>query len=611
MPRKPRLMRPPPKDTEAMAAPPPAASNGFAPGLQEVPFSVLHISPLNPRTVIDDVEIVSISENIDARGGVKQNLVVRPEPHPVTGAPGLGVLSGGRRWRGVERLVRLGRRPANCLVPVNIDLSLANDVDALEWAIEENDQRQQLTPLEQGAAYCKAHELGDDIDTIAAKAARTRKFVTQRMGFHTRLSARVKAALRDGGINLGQAEEFTVGEKDEQERLLADLIQHPGSYRAGMIRAALVGPHIPLSRARFDVALYRGAKRRDLFGEEDYAEDRAEFARLQRDAALRIKDELAGDGWAWVEFVNGGLQLWQYDQSVGKADGGGAVVSLRDNLEIAIYTGLKKPQPAAATPTPAREHTPHPRFVPPVPGRGPSVSRMLAEGSPAPAAAPADEPVFSREHLVWARRGRSFRTQLAMAARADVVLSWLILGFLECDEVGVSGIIRAIGAPDEVRSPAIDALIEQLLPVGFPGDAFIALVRRHPERAFQALMAMGTEQRGRLLCALTARQFQCFPETQEPAALGDSALTVAVADELAALAPGGFQAGTGYLERLSLSALKRIGAAIGVADAAKAASRDAAIDALALTDELAGFAPPELHIAPAAEIAAVLSGGRQ
>jgi ParB/RepB/Spo0J family partition protein len=554
-------------------------------GLQSVPFRLLRISPRNARTIAPaESEIAGLADSIhahttgDCPSCVLQNLVVRPEREGE--AWFLGVLAGGRRWRAVAHNIALGRCTADYPVPVNI--TRLDDLAALELSIAENDQREQLQPLEQGAAYAEALKLGATVDALMARAGRPRKFVLQRLAFHTRLSDRVKEVFAQGLIDIGQAQAFTLGDKDEQDALLPAVLSHAGHYRAETIRAAFTDSLIPLSRAIFDTALIQGV-RHDLFREEVYAEDRAEFARLQRDAVEARRDALRAEGWAWVTVATGGpFPPGPFRYGVPAGEGGGAVIHVADNLAVKIVTGLR---PIEIAPPPAlRSHSrPREGVAPP------------AVASAAPAA-PAIAPLQSAEHLLWARCARSSRLQLAVADHDTAWLALIALMLLGCPELGVPR--------RPLQNPALRERVRDI-EANSPGIA-LDLARERPELTFDGLLTLPRFALLALVKALVADRVLAWPERLggEP---GDSRLTIAIADAVAARDPDSFVIPPGYLERLGLGQLRRVARECGIADAVFGLDREAAIEAIGLSlDRDPAWRPPELSIGPYAEITARL-----
>src|SRR6202167_4606505 len=100
----------------------------------------IHPARSQPRKNFDGEPMNSCVDSVVAQG-IPQPLLVRPDP----GKPGaFEILAGERRWRAAQK-ARLHEVPA-----VLRDLS---DREALEIALVENIQRQDLTPIEEAFGY--------------------------------------------------------------------------------------------------------------------------------------------------------------------------------------------------------------------------------------------------------------------------------------------------------------------------------------------------------------------------------------------------------------------------------------------------------------------------
>jgi len=105
------------------------------------------------------------------------------------------LVAGERRWR------------ASALAGVETIPALVRDLDdhaAAEIAVIENDQREDVAPLEQAEGYARLIEMGDDVETIAAKIGRPAKYVAARLTL-TKLIPSLQEDLRTGKLPFGHA----------------------------------------------------------------------------------------------------------------------------------------------------------------------------------------------------------------------------------------------------------------------------------------------------------------------------------------------------------------------------------------------------------------------
>ncbi len=109
--------------------------------IRYIPLSKIHKGNAQPRRFFDDDELKGLAASIKEHG-VLQPVLVRPKGDGSTNLYEL--IAGERRWR-AARLVGIGTVPA---IVAEID-----DKKALEIAIVENVQRQNLLPLEEAEGY--------------------------------------------------------------------------------------------------------------------------------------------------------------------------------------------------------------------------------------------------------------------------------------------------------------------------------------------------------------------------------------------------------------------------------------------------------------------------
>lgn len=547
----------------------------------------LHDSPLNPRRHADPERLRELMASIEKRG-VEHALVVRRSPIKLTDYE---VVSGSRRLAAVQALVGERRCAPDLTVACLIrDLS---DAEVIERALAENLQREDLTPFEEADSFAQRLEYAAEpitVEGLADRIDRPVRFIKQRLVLHYRLAAAARRAYERGEISLGQAQALTIGEKAEQERLVAQIVAHPGGFRAADIRRMLLGSAIPMSRAEFDAARYQGAFTPDLFEDEKYATDWDEFRRLQREWCESKRAELEAT-WSWVELkIGGGWMAWEYDRDqppVGP-DGrrAGAVIHLRDDLRVEIHTGLAK------------------RGAPELSlSAGPSAASSAGSSAGA-AASPLQLDELSRGHMVWARHEKSRRLQLAIANNVAAAEAIAILGLLGVAEVHIEP-VESYAADDQIANPALTRLRDARLK-GLPGKT----AEGGAAARFRALMRLPDEDRRALHAALVAPLFASWCGYSPD--LGDSELVIAVAEETDAALNGPdrepFAMTAQYLELMSAAQLRRSALACGVSEIDAGMPKNELVDAILLSpDRDPAWRPPELEFAAKAQILAAVA----
>src|SRR3954466_11190029 len=161
-------------------------------GQRKGPIEFLKPNPRNPRRAFSEAELTELASSIKQHG-VIQPIVVRP----VKGAHDrFEIIAGERRWR-ASQLAGLHEVP---IVPADV-----SDSDALEIAIIENVQREDLNAMEEAQGY---HALSDEFkrsqDDIAKIVGKSRSHVANMMRL-TKLPPEVQAYIAKGEISAGHA----------------------------------------------------------------------------------------------------------------------------------------------------------------------------------------------------------------------------------------------------------------------------------------------------------------------------------------------------------------------------------------------------------------------
>jgi ParB family transcriptional regulator, chromosome partitioning protein len=161
-------------------------------GQRRVAIEFLHPNPRNPRRDFAAAELEELASSIKERG-VIQPIAVRPAP----GANGsFEIIAGERRWRAAQRAG---------VHDVPVVVLEVSDAEALELAIIENVQREDLNALEEAAGYSA---LGEEFkysqDDIAKVVGKSRSHVTNMLRL-LKLPDAVQAFIRRGEMSAGHA----------------------------------------------------------------------------------------------------------------------------------------------------------------------------------------------------------------------------------------------------------------------------------------------------------------------------------------------------------------------------------------------------------------------
>ncbi|HSB68367.1 MAG TPA: ParB/RepB/Spo0J family partition protein [Candidatus Methylomirabilis sp.] len=198
----------------------------------EIPLAELEANPFQPRRQFDQAALEELAATIRAHG-VLTPVVVRRGPG------GYQVVAGERRIR-AARLAGLTRIPAV--------VKEASDAQALEMALVENLQREDLNPVEGAEAYRRLiEEFGLTQEGVAERVGRDRSSVANALRL-LRLPRRVREDLASGTLSEGHARAILGLEKQADQLKARDMVVKRGlSVRAteGLVRRLRDGTPTP------------------------------------------------------------------------------------------------------------------------------------------------------------------------------------------------------------------------------------------------------------------------------------------------------------------------------------------------------------------------------
>ncbi len=148
--------------------------------VREIPISKIQPNPSQPRMTWHEETLKELAASIGEHG-VLQPILVRPagtgaagnEAGPAGGDRGYEIIAGERRWR-ASKLA--GRETIPAIV------ERFDDATALEIALIENLQREDLSPLDEAFIYHKmTNELGYSIRGLASKLGKDKGYVENRL----------------------------------------------------------------------------------------------------------------------------------------------------------------------------------------------------------------------------------------------------------------------------------------------------------------------------------------------------------------------------------------------------------------------------------------------
>jgi len=190
---------------------PPTASRPAEAGVRMVAIREIQVNPQQPRQHFDSAALEELAQSIREQG-VLQPLLVRPA------GTGLQLIAGERRWRAAQ-LAGLAE------VPVLV--RPLNDERALEVAIIENLQREDLNPIEQARAFQQlSSRFALTQEQIAQRTGKERASVANFMRL-LKLDPEVQALVENSALTMGHARAL-LGLEAIEQRALAATIQKLG-----------------------------------------------------------------------------------------------------------------------------------------------------------------------------------------------------------------------------------------------------------------------------------------------------------------------------------------------------------------------------------------------
>ncbi len=205
--------------TEATRLPAP----GDQPRLVELPVAAIRPNAHQPRVHFDEASLAELAASV-AELGVLQPVLVRP-----VGDGQYELIAGERRWRAA------GRADLSTIPAI---VRETDDLGSVERALVENLHRQDLTVLEEGAAY---QQLVEDFELtheqVAARVGKSRSAVTNTLRLLS-LPPAVLHLLGDGRLSAGHAKVLLASpDRARQEHLAQEAVAEGWSVR--MLEAAM------------------------------------------------------------------------------------------------------------------------------------------------------------------------------------------------------------------------------------------------------------------------------------------------------------------------------------------------------------------------------------
>jgi ParB family transcriptional regulator, chromosome partitioning protein len=185
----------------------PGDGNG---GARELAIELIRPGAYQPRRRFDEAELDALAQSVREKG-VLQPLLVRPIDEASTA---FELIAGERRWRAAQRA-------GLHLVPVLV--RVLSDVEALEIALIENLQREDLTAIEEAEAYRRLiDDFGRTQADLAGALGKSRSHVANTLRL-LGLPEIVRRRLEEGALSAGHARALLAA--DDPAALAAEIIR--------------------------------------------------------------------------------------------------------------------------------------------------------------------------------------------------------------------------------------------------------------------------------------------------------------------------------------------------------------------------------------------------
>jgi ParB family chromosome partitioning protein len=186
-----------------------AAEAHSSPGLAIIPLSQIQPNPFQPRKTFNEASIEELARSVREHGIVQPLVVTRSGDK-------YKLIAGERRFRAAHKA-------GLTVVPVLIK-EMMQEGDALQIALIENIQREDLNPIEEAMAY---HQLHDDFqltqEEISKRVGKERSTVANFLRL-LKLPDPVKKLLASGQLSMGHARALLAIESPKKQEQLAERV---------------------------------------------------------------------------------------------------------------------------------------------------------------------------------------------------------------------------------------------------------------------------------------------------------------------------------------------------------------------------------------------------
>lgn len=179
--------------------------------VKHIPLIQIGANPDQPRKTFNEADLADLAASIKEKG-VLSPIILRA----VTGRPYMyEIVAGERRYR-ASKMAGLAEIPAL--------IKKMTDNDAMETALIENVQRENLNPIEEAIAYQNLMDKCEySLDDVARLISKSASYIRNSLRLGS-LPESVKAKVRSGAISASHAR--TIAVSDNPEELANEIVAH-------------------------------------------------------------------------------------------------------------------------------------------------------------------------------------------------------------------------------------------------------------------------------------------------------------------------------------------------------------------------------------------------
>jgi len=182
-------------------------------GIADIPLEQIKANPDQPRKDFDQDKLTQLADSIKNQG------IIQPITVRKTSRDRYELISGERRFR-ASQMIGLKEIPAY--------VREANDDQALEMALVENIQRQDLNALEIALSYQHLiHDCNISMEDIGERVGKNRSTVNNYLRL-LKLPDNIQSGLRDDKISMGHARALINIESQQDQLLIYEMISTKG-----------------------------------------------------------------------------------------------------------------------------------------------------------------------------------------------------------------------------------------------------------------------------------------------------------------------------------------------------------------------------------------------